>query len=359
MNSIKVSISCITYNHAGYIRQALDSFLMQRADFKFEILIHDDASTDGTTEIIKEYESKYPDIIKPIYQKENQYSKGARGISKKFNFPRAKGKYIALCEGDDFWTDETKLQRQVDFLEKKEDHSMVFHPVEVFFEYGKTDNHIFPEEKKGFTIEGLLQRNFIQTNSVLFRNRDFSKMKEDIMPSDWYLHLFNAQFGKIGFIDRVMSKYRRHSGGVWAVEQSDVWLKYGLDHLKLYKELLDIYKKPSQEEIITENAVLAVSGLVESSRDEDYKNSDLYPYFSYFTPKAIKSLNNRIKEKDFNIIKTQDDLNKVSSDLNKAKINIDILQKEIDSIKKSNIYRLLNRISNLIRKFKNIFSYNR
>src|SRR5690625_3999133 len=104
MNKQIVSISCITYNQSSYIRQCLDGFLMQKCNFKFEVLIHDDASTDNTADIIKEYQAKYPDIIKPIYQAENQYSKGVRGINIRFNFPRAQGKYIALCEGDDYWT---------------------------------------------------------------------------------------------------------------------------------------------------------------------------------------------------------------------------------------------------------------
>src|SRR5690606_1543694 len=100
-----VSVSCITYNHSSYIRQCLDGFVMQKCDFAFEVLIHDDASTDDTQEIIKEYQAKYPEIIKAVLQKENQYSKGIRGISPRFNFPRAQGKYIAMCEGDDYWTD--------------------------------------------------------------------------------------------------------------------------------------------------------------------------------------------------------------------------------------------------------------
>ena len=95
-----VSISCTTYNHEDYIADALESFLMQKIKFKYEILIHDDASTDRTAEIIKDYEKKYPEIIKPIYQTYNQYSKGIK--VGKFNRERAKGKYIAICEGDDF-----------------------------------------------------------------------------------------------------------------------------------------------------------------------------------------------------------------------------------------------------------------
>jgi glycosyltransferase involved in cell wall biosynthesis len=91
-----VSISCITYNHAPFIRECLEGFLMQKTNFSFEILIHDDASTDGTKDIIEEYAAKYPELIFPIYQSENQYSKGVRGMMANFNFPRSRGKYIAL-----------------------------------------------------------------------------------------------------------------------------------------------------------------------------------------------------------------------------------------------------------------------
>lgn len=119
-----VSITCITYNHVNYIRDAIEGFLIQKTNFPVEVLIHDDASTDGTEEIIREYEAKYPEIIKPLYEKENQYVKGRKG-SRTFNFPRARGKYIALCEGDDYWTDPLKLQKQVDFLEANPDYGLV------------------------------------------------------------------------------------------------------------------------------------------------------------------------------------------------------------------------------------------
>ena len=125
MSGILVSIDCTTYNHGKYISDALDSFLMQNTNFKYEILVHDDASTDDTPKIIKEYESIYPDLIKPIYQKENQYSKGLRvsGI----NLRRARGKYIAVCEGDDYWIDPYKLQKQVDYMESHPECSMCTH----------------------------------------------------------------------------------------------------------------------------------------------------------------------------------------------------------------------------------------
>lgn len=122
-----VSICCITYNHAPFIRKCLDGFLMQKVDFPIEILIHDDCSTDGTTDIIKEYAAKYPELIFPLYEEENKYSNGYKWKMDLFNYERVKGKYVAYCEGDDYWTEPTKLQRQVDFLESHPDYSVCWH----------------------------------------------------------------------------------------------------------------------------------------------------------------------------------------------------------------------------------------
>jgi glycosyltransferase involved in cell wall biosynthesis len=130
-----VSVSVITYNHEKYIRQCLDGILMQNVNFPYEILVHDDASPDGTADIIREYEAKYPDIIKPIYQTENQYSQGKD--ASKFNFDRARGKYLAFCEGDDYWTDPGKLQKQVDFLERHPEYIATVHRVKAINEHGE------------------------------------------------------------------------------------------------------------------------------------------------------------------------------------------------------------------------------
>ena len=110
-----LSIFCITYNHAPYIKDAIEGFLQQKTNFPVEIVIHDDASTDGTDNIIKEYEKKYPELIIPIYEKENQYSQGVR-INRDIMMPKIRGKYMAICEGDDYWTNPNKLQKQVDYL---------------------------------------------------------------------------------------------------------------------------------------------------------------------------------------------------------------------------------------------------
>lgn len=179
---ILVSISCITYNHAPYIRQCLDGFLMQQTNFAFEVLIHDDCSTDGTTEIIKEYELKYPDIIKPIYEEKNQYQQGKPSGSAIWNFPRAKGKYIAMCEGDDYWIDPLKLQKQVDILESDSNCSLVVSDGEYLFEkegivkpinpLGHRDSGIIPIDELFEEVGGL-----IPTASMVFRS-SFSVMPE-------------------------------------------------------------------------------------------------------------------------------------------------------------------------------------
>lgn len=121
-----VSICCITYNHAPFIRQSIEGMLMQQG-VDYEILIHDDCSTDGTTEIVKEYAAKYPEIIFPLYEEVNQYQNGKAGEIDFFNYKRARGKYIAYCEGDDYWTDPLKLQKQVVFMERHPEYSVCFH----------------------------------------------------------------------------------------------------------------------------------------------------------------------------------------------------------------------------------------
>lgn len=143
-NEIMVTIRCITFNHAQYIRPCLDGFLMQKTNFKYEILIHDDASTDGTKEIIEEYANKYPDIFIPLYETENQYSKyGHLMVVRKLMDTKIHGKYTALCEGDDYWTDENKLQKQVDFLESHPQHSMCFHQTMRHFENSSRPDELY------------------------------------------------------------------------------------------------------------------------------------------------------------------------------------------------------------------------
>lgn len=219
---VKLSIVCITYNHARFIRDALNGFVMQKTNFPFEILVHDDASTDGTADVIREYEAKYPDLFRCVYQTENQW--GKKDPCKDFLFPMVQGKYVALNEGDDYWTDENKLQKQVDFMELHPDFSVCFHPVIVHWDDDSRTDTVFPTKKERFnktvlTLDDLLKHNFIQTNSVVYRWRfhqdSLNLVPRNILPGDYFLHLLHAQVGKIGFLNDVMSVYRRHRGGIW------------------------------------------------------------------------------------------------------------------------------------------------
>lgn len=130
-----VSIKCLAFNHEKYIAQTLDGFLIQETNFPFEVIVHDDASTDNTANILREYEKKYPLIVKPVYQTENQYSKHDGSLTRAANAP-LKGKYAAVCEGDDYWTDPNKLQMQADFLESHEDYFAIGHNVRIVDDNG-------------------------------------------------------------------------------------------------------------------------------------------------------------------------------------------------------------------------------
>lgn len=239
----KLSVICLTYNHAKFIRQALDGFVMQKTNFSFEVIIHDDASTDGTADIIREYETKYPDIIKPIYQTENQW--GKKNIWREIVFPLVKGEYVLYCEGDDYFTEENKLQKQVDYLDAHPECSICFHPVAVKWEDKSKPDSIFPtnrviHNKTVFTFNDLIQGNFMQTNSVMYRwrfHKDSLDLIKDVLPGDWYLHLLHAQVGKIGFLPDVMAVYRKHSGGIWygAGKEAEWYLNMFVPQINFYE----------------------------------------------------------------------------------------------------------------------------
>ena len=214
MNNLPlVSISCITYNHASYIKECIDGFLMQKTNFNFEVLIHDDHSTDGTEEIIKEYAKQYPDIIKPLFEKENQYSLGKPIGSAVWNLPRARGEYIAICEGDDYWTDPYKLQKQVDFLESHPDYGMCYTKVKRFV----PKNNKFIDEWGGpnETMDKLLIENTIPTLTAEFHKAIYYNYLTEIHPSkrgwlmgDYPIWLYFAQNSKIKFINETTGVYR-------------------------------------------------------------------------------------------------------------------------------------------------------
>ena len=213
---IIVSIRCLAYNHEEFIRDCLDGFVMQRTDFRFEAIVHDDASTDKTPEIIQEYAKKYPDIIKPIFETENQYSKHDGSLGR-IMAAACKGKYIAMCEGDDYWTDPLKLQKQVVFLESHEDFSMCFHAAEVKNEGEVADpyrngTHFLDLEDREYTSTELVSKWMVPTASIVYR-RDLVEQYQITHPEwlvygDIVLALKCSHTGKIYGMSDVMSVYR-------------------------------------------------------------------------------------------------------------------------------------------------------
>ena len=231
--NILVSICCLTYNHEKYIRDCLDGFVNQKTNFNYEILIHDDASTDGTVDIIREYESKYPTIIKPIYQVENQYSKG-KSISATYNWSRVAGKYIAQCEGDDYWTDQLKLQKQVDFLEANPEYDMVcarfnhlVHETGEIQQYDLYDSILQPQEN-GFEIKQEHFVSFAQPHpcTVMFRTGTLTdhpiipklKYRFDIPVYYCFLYLH-----RVWLMNEKMAVYRKHKGSLTVSGETENW----------------------------------------------------------------------------------------------------------------------------------------
>ncbi len=231
-NDIKVSVICTAYNHSKYIRQCLDGFVMQKTNFKFEVLVHDDASTDDTADIIREYEAKYPEIIKPIYQTENQYSKGVK-ISTTFLYPNAKGKYFAYCEGDDYWCDENKLQTQYDVMEAHPECSMCVHRVKVLD--GQTDEFIRIRPVAVINKRLLSPEDYLALPQPAFQLSSYF-FKKDVMID--YVHkapdffkntgvgdvpmtLWGVANGNVAFVDKAMSCYHALTPGSWTVSQKN------------------------------------------------------------------------------------------------------------------------------------------
>lgn len=217
---VMVSINCITYNHEAYITDTIEGFLKQETDFEVEILIHDDASTDRTADIIREYEAKYPEKFNVIYQTENKYSTGV--FISRLNEERAKGKYIALCDGDDYWTDPHKLQKQVDYMEAHPDCTLCFHDAYVETE-GQlhTDWRVIPWMPENRKLASSVARTydagelqllgFIPTMSMMYKNGFLVEAPEWIKETpatDASVKLYMASQGYAYYMPEVMSVYR-------------------------------------------------------------------------------------------------------------------------------------------------------
>lgn len=220
-NLPKVAIRCVAYNHGKFIRDCLEGFVMQKTDFPFVAIVHDDASTDNTADIIREYAEKYPHIIKPIYETENQYSKPGgvlRNLMNKACLDTG-APYIAMCEGDDYWTDPYKLQKQVDFLDSHPDYSLVFTSVDLFYEQERNTDRLSIESREYSAFE-IYTGWIITTPSVMFRSvvwqselfKKLNKIKRPVF-GDLTLFMSCSSVGKLRGLDNISCVHRRLSSG--------------------------------------------------------------------------------------------------------------------------------------------------
>lgn len=227
----KVSVICTVYKHEPYLRQCFDGFVMQKTNFPIEVLVNDDCSPDGSAAIMREYEAKYPDLFRCVYQKENQYSKGLLPWFEVL-FPMTKGEYIAICEGDDYWTDPYKLQKQVDWMDAHPDYIACFH--NAYTQCGNkrglfnslTETH-YP------TTEDIIQRRwFISTQTLFYRNvlKEYPEWRKGVKNEDYMLELLLAQRGKFYYMEDVMAVYR--------VEGQGVSVEMNADKMKMFEGLI-------------------------------------------------------------------------------------------------------------------------
>ena len=300
----KVSVLTLAYRHEKYIANCIESVLAQKTSFPVEHIIVDDGSDDKTTEIIDAYAQKHPHIH-PVYLERRRNFNNVRYL-----FAACHSPYAALCDGDDYYTDPLKLQTQADFLDANPDCALCFHPVQVVYEDGSKPGHIYPplEQlprgiKPFYYLSDLLKCNLIQTNSVMYRWRFKDGLpawfRPDCCPGDWYWHLLHAEQGKIGFINKVMSVYRRHQEGIYYLSEVDR-LKHrarvGQEEIEVY-DVINRHFGRKYESILLDlvNGVFADCLMYDSHRAEEDgaepilpKLVDMYPDFARHFLNSLK-----------------------------------------------------------------------
>lgn len=227
MSDVILTAYCLAYNHEKYIRHTLEGFVNQKTDYKFKVIVHDDASTDKTADIIREYAEKYPDMIIPIFQSENQYSKHIE-IIKTYIAPLIEGKYVAVCEGDDYWCDENKLQMQIAYMETHPECSMCVHNTELINEQGESLGRCINtlNFETDFTPEQVIEAGggqLFQTSSFVYRQELDSVRPEAFhmgSAGDYPLAIYMSCCGKVHYFSNIMSKYRIGANGSWSVRTS-------------------------------------------------------------------------------------------------------------------------------------------
>ena len=214
---MKVSVLMITYNHEKFIDHALESVLMQSVDFDYEIVIGEDCSTDRTREIVAGYQKKYPENIRVLFSENNM------GMLRNYarTFKACKGQYIAVLDGDDYWSSPYKLKKQVEFLNAHPECSICFHKVRALYDgSGKSIVMGPPGEKDRYLLKDLVPKNFIANCSVMYRAGLIDAFPDwwySVEMTDWTTHILHAQYGDVGYINENMGVYRVHPSGVWSM----------------------------------------------------------------------------------------------------------------------------------------------
>lgn len=267
-----LSVVMITYNHALYIKQAIESILSQNTNFEFELIISNDKSTDETDAIIKETLASNPNGHKVKYFN-NEVNLGMMPNSVAA-LEKASGKYIALCEGDDYWCDDQKLQIQADFLENNLDFSLCFHNVYLLTDTEMKEDNPRKKIQEITTIYDLAKNNYIHTPSVMYRNNLFELPKYfgEAPIGDYFLHMLNAQHGKIKYIDKLMSVYRIHNTSYWSSKKEAEQRVIMVDFLTILKT----YFKPDVQKIL-DKQILKIK-----SKDMSFLEKQVYKIKSLF-----------------------------------------------------------------------------
>jgi glycosyltransferase involved in cell wall biosynthesis len=248
MSEKLLSVCLITYNHVKYIKDAIEGVLMQKVKFTWELIIADDFSTDGTREIVFEYKKNHPNFIRLILQKDNV------GASQNWIdlLNASKSKYIAYFEGDDYWTDPLKLQKQVDFLEKNLEYSFVFHNSQVKNEKRRIKDYLFCSDEIPDTsdVKFHIDKFRVPSSSIVFRNEIIKKLPtwfKYIYNGDYALVLVLTLYGEAKYLNEVMSVYRKNKGGLNAwIKDSEVWF-----HIYEMLSYFDIYTDFKYHQLIT------------------------------------------------------------------------------------------------------------
>ena len=305
----EISIICNAYNHEKYIAQALDSFLMQKVNVPVEILVHDDASPDKTADIIRSYAEKHPDVILPIIQTENQASQG-RSITPMIQLPRARAKYVAFCEGDDYWTDPDKLQLQYDFMEQHPEYSICCHAYSMVDKDGK-----LIEERRDLDADGVVPIEMLIGNQLLVPHFATMLVRRECLQgydkyflgkhcNDMLLRLYCHAQKPIWYLNRNMSCYRRFTESSWTV-------KVGQDREKFLKVLKDTaaflekydeytgrrYTEAIRKELVHRHFEIALleGDYRTAIKSQDYRNASLKRKVGIAVGAVFPKLINRIR----------------------------------------------------------------